>query len=190
VRPLATVLRFFTQFADPTKSSYSWNDFNGKADDQFVAEKLAMYIGYSSEFQTLKARNPKANFEMSFLPQTRGYNTFATAGEVVGIATLKTTKNLLASLTAESQFASAGISPSIATSYGAVPALRSYATIPGVPEVVARSMLVAQTWYDSFPAQSTALIGSMIADVVNGRLGPNDAADSFVARLQGLYTPH
>lgn len=190
VKPLTTVLRYFTQFSDPTKSSYTWNDFSGKPDEQFVAEKLAMYVGYASEFATLKARNQKADFEIAYLPQTRGYNTFATVGQLYGIATLKTSKNLFAALTVQSQFSGAGIAPAIAMTYGAVPALRSHATTAGVPEVIARSMLVATGWYDSFSNQSTTLAGTMIADVVNGRSGVSDAAGAFVARLQELYTPH
>lgn len=190
VYPLATVLRFFTQFDDSTKTSYTWNDFAGAADDQFVAEKLVMYIGYASELNTLKARNPKADFDMSYLPQTRGYNTFTTAGRMYGFATLKTSKNLQAALTAEAQFSGMGVAPAIAVAVGGVPALRSYAQTVGLHEVIARSMLVAKGWYDTFPAQSSSFVSSMIADVVNGRLGPNDAASTFVARLQDLYTPH
>jgi ABC-type glycerol-3-phosphate transport system substrate-binding protein len=189
VYPLATALRFFTQFADPNKSTYTWNDFLGQASDQFVAEKLAMYIGYLSEFNILKAQNPKADFEMSYLPQIRGYNTFSTGARVYGIATLKTTKNLFAALTTQSSFSGSGVAPSIAASIGSVPALRSYTTTAGLDEVISRSMLVASPWYDSFPAQSKSLVIEMIADVVNGRSGVNEAAQAFVARLQDLYTP-
>ena len=61
VLPLSTFVRFVTQFADPTKSTYTWSEFNGLADDQFVSEKLAMYIGYSGELNILRARNPKGD---------------------------------------------------------------------------------------------------------------------------------
>jgi ABC-type glycerol-3-phosphate transport system substrate-binding protein len=189
VYPLATAARFFTQFADPTKNSYTWNQFAGEADDQFVAEKLAMYIGYAGELQTLRSRNPKADIEMTFFPQTKGYNTFTTGGQLYGIATLKASRNIITSLTVQSQFAGTGVSPSIAISIGAVPALRAYAGTPGLSDVVARSMLVAKPWYDKFPAQSASLVSSMLADIVSGRLGPSDAAGLFVSRLQELYNP-
>lgn len=187
--PLATAVRFFTQFTDPTKVSYTWNQFAGDAQDIFVAEKLAMYIGYASEMSTLRLRNPKADIEMAYFPQTKGYNTFVTAGQVYGIATLRTSKNLVTSLTAQSQLASAGVSPAIASILGSVPALRAYAGTSGLPDVIARSMLVARPWYDSFPVESIGLTAAMIADIVNGRAGPNDAAEAFVSRLQDLYTP-
>lgn len=187
--PLATAARFFTQFSDPTKASYSWSQFSGSADDQFIAEKLDMYVGYASELSTLRARNPKADFDMTFFPQTKGYNTFVTGAQLYGIATLKTTKNAVTALTVESQFSGSGVAPAIASIIGAVPALRAYAGTQGVPDVIARSMLVARPWYDSFPAEAANLVATMFSDIISGRLGPSDAAANFVSRLQDLYTP-
>jgi ABC-type glycerol-3-phosphate transport system substrate-binding protein len=189
VLPLSTAAMFFTQFADPTKSAYTWSQYASKPDDAFVAEKLAMYIGKASELGVLRARNPNADFEMAYLPQTRGYNTFVTGGQMYGIATLRTTKNALTSFTVESQFAGVGVSPAIASAIGATPALRAYSTTVGLPETIARSMLVAKPWYDTFPVQSTELVATMLLDIISGRLGPADAAGAFVTRLQDLYTP-
>jgi hypothetical protein len=49
--------------------------------------------------------------------------------------------------------------------YGAVPALRQYATTQGLSDVVAKSMLVAHPWYDSFSVQSTNLTATMFSDI-------------------------
>ena len=189
VLPLSSMVRFFTQFGDPTKSTYTWSEFMGNADDQFVAEKLAMYVGYSGELGTLRARNPKGEFDMTYLPQSRGYNTFATGARMYAIATLKNTKNPTAALNVEAQFSGAGISPSLSQIVGGVPALRAYATTPGLPEVIARSMLVARAWYDSYPAQTTALTATMVSDIIHNRYDVTDAVAIFVSRLQDLYTP-
>ncbi len=189
VFPLATAARFFTQFSDPTKNTYTWSQYGGNAEDQFVAEKVAMYIGRASELATLRARNPKADLEMSYLPQTRGYNTFSTTGQMYAIGTLKTSKNLVTALTIEGEFASAGVSPAIASLMGTVPALRAYSSTEGLSDVIARSMLVAKPWYDSFPIESVTLVSTMLADIISGRAGAADAAADFVSRLQDLYTP-
>lgn len=190
VLPLSTVVRFITQFSDPTKSTYSWNQYSGNADDQFVAEKLAMYIGYSGELNTLRARNPKAEFEMTYFPQTRGYNTFTMGARMYGIATLRSSKNITAALNVEAQFAGAGVSLSLAGVVGGVPALRVYSSTPGLSDTIARSMLVTRGWYDSFPNESAGYISSMLSDVLNNRYGVTDASAIFVSRLQDLYTPH
>lgn len=190
VLPLSTALRFFTQFADPAKSTYSWNQFSGNADDQFIAEKLAMYIGYSGELSSLRARNPRGDFAMTYLPQAKGYNTFATGARMYGIATLKSSKNPVAALNVEAQFAGAGVSPSLSAIVGGVPALRAYSSTPGLDDVVARSMLVAKGWYDPFPRESEGYTATMISDVLNSRYSVSDASNLFVSRLQDLYTPH
>ncbi|MCF7843291.1 ABC transporter substrate-binding protein [Candidatus Gracilibacteria bacterium] len=187
--PLTSVVRFFSQFADASQDTYSWNEFMGKADDFFVAEKLAMYIGYSGELTTLRERNPRAEIEMTGFPQTRGQNTFTTGMRMYGIATLKSSKNPSVAFAVEGQFAGSGISPSIAAIVGGVPAFRGYATTPGLSSVISGSMLVARGWYDSFYNQSTAYTSAMISDILNNRQGVSDATSIFVSRLQDLYTP-
>jgi ABC-type glycerol-3-phosphate transport system substrate-binding protein len=189
VFPLSAAVRFFAQFADPTQKTYTWNQFMGNADDQFVAEKLAMYIGYSGELETLRARNPRAEIEMSAFPQTKEYTTFATGMRMYGIAAMRSSKNPTVALTVEGQFAGAGISPSISAIVGGVPALRSYAATPGLSSVIAKGMLVARGWQDRFSDRSTAYVSTMISDVLNNRMSVTDAANTFVSRMQDLYTP-
>jgi hypothetical protein len=154
----------------------------------FIGEKLAMYIGYAGEYATLRARNPRADFGMTTLPQTRGYNTFSTGMRMYAIATLKTSKNLTAALTVESQFAGAGVSPSIAAIVGATSPLRTAAGAQGLDPVVARSMLVAQGWYDNHEAESTAYASAMVSDIINYRYGVSDASALFVSRMRDLYS--
>jgi ABC-type glycerol-3-phosphate transport system substrate-binding protein len=187
VLPLSTAMRYFTQFGDPGQNAFTWSDSLGEASDFFVGEKLAMYIGYSGELQSLRSRNPRAEIEMTFLPQTRGYNTFSTGMRMYAIGTLKSTKNPQAALTAASQFAGGGVSPSIAAIVGGVPSLRAYAGTSGLDPVVARSMLVARGWLDLYADQSNAYVQSMISDIIDYRYGVSDAASMFVSRLKDLY---
>jgi ABC-type glycerol-3-phosphate transport system substrate-binding protein len=188
IRPLTSAVRFFTQFANPLTTTYTWNQYSGNADDQFVAEKLAMYIGYSSELATLRARNPRGDFEMTYLPQTRGYTTFQTGTKMYGIASLKSSKNLLTALTVESRFAGNDIAPTVAVMTGGVPAIRTYATDPGLDAVIKRSMLNAKGWYDINSDGSTALVAAMISDIISGRQEVSDACFQFVSRLLTVYT--
>ncbi len=188
ILPLVTVNRFFTQFGDPGQNAYTWAQAQtGNPADFFVGEKLAMYIGYSGEYQSLRARNPRGDFQMTTLPQTRKYNTFTTGMRMYAIATLKTTKNPLASLTVEKDFASAGVAPTIAQIIGGVPAFRTYAATPSLDPVIARSMLVARGWYDRYSKQSTGYTTTMISDIINYRYGVNDATTIFIARMRDLY---
>ena len=188
VLPLASTARYYTQFGDSGQNTYTWAPSLGEASDVFVSEKLAMYIGYAGEYDTLKLRNPRGEFEMTFLPQTRGYNTFSTGMRMYAISTMKASKNASTAFAIESNFSDAGVAPSIARIIGAVPALRVYAGTQGLDPVIARSMLVARGWYDSHQKESTAYIRSMISDIINYRSGVNDAAATFEARLRDLYS--
>lgn len=188
ILPLTTTNRFFTQFGDSGQKTYTWSDTLGEATDIFIGEKLAMYIGYAGEYATLRIRNPRADFGMATLPQTRGYNTFSTGMRMYAIATLKTSKNLTAALTVESQFAGAGVSPSIAAIIGATSPLRAAAGTQGLDPVVARSMLVAGGWHDSHQAESTAYASAMISDIINYRYGVSDASALFVSRMRDVYS--
>lgn len=187
VLPLVAVSRFFTQFGDPGQSTYAWSDSLGNAADMFVGEKLAMYIGYAGEFNVLRARNPRGSFEMTYFPQTNGYNTFTTGMRMYAIASLKSSRNLQVALNVEQQFSGA-VSPAIASIVGASPALRAYSVTQGLDPVIARSMLVARGWYDSHERESEGYIEAMISDIINYRYGVNDAVAIFVGRLRDLYS--
>lgn len=189
VRPLTSATRYFTQFGDPGQiSTYTWSDSLGKAEDLFVAERLAMYIGYIGDLPMFKARNPRGEFEMTLLPQSKEYKTFSTGMRMYGIAVIRSTQNPTTAFTVQSQFAGGEISPTIAGMVGGVTALRSFAATPGLDQVVSRSMLVARGWYDSYQADSAAFVSSMISDVINYRMGVVDATGLLVSRLRDVYS--
>lgn len=188
VFPLVAVARFFTQFGDPGQNAFTWPQTqSADPSDLFVGEKLAMYIGYSGEYQKLRDRNPRGDFQMTILPQTKGYNTFSTGMRMYAYATLKSAKNSGASFAAESAFAGAEFSPQLANVTGGVPAFRSHAATLALDPVLARSMLVAKGWDDRFSKESTGYAAVMISDIINYRYGVNDAVALFVGRLRDLY---
>jgi hypothetical protein len=147
-----------------------------------------MYIGYAGDLFLFKSRNPRGEFEMTTLPQTKGYNTFSTGMRMYGIAVLRTSTNPTTAFTVQSQFSGGEISPKIAALVGGVTALRSFASTPGLDQVMARSMLVARGWYDSYQADSTLYTSTMISDIINYRYGVVDAVSIYVSRLRDLYT--
>ncbi|MEN9552265.1 MAG: hypothetical protein RI935_642 [Candidatus Parcubacteria bacterium] len=188
VLPLVTSVRFFSQFGDSGQLTYSWDDSLGKADDVFVAEKLAMYIGYASDLALFKARNPRGEYEMTTLPQVRGYNTFVTGTRLYGVAVLKSTKNPFTAFSAQLQISGEEMSGKIASSLGVVPAYRSFLNIQGLDAVISRSALAARVWLDLHPKESEEYTKILIGDIINYRYGVVDATNLFVSRLRDLYT--
>ncbi len=75
--PGLEALRFYTDFSNPAKEVYSWNNSLNNSLDLFIQGKLAMMFGYSYMLPEIKARSPKLNFEIAPLPQIEGNNQSA-----------------------------------------------------------------------------------------------------------------
>lgn len=63
-----SALRFYTQFADRTSASYTWNETMPNADDFFAQEKVAMLLGYRHDIQTLTLKNSFLDIGVSEIP--------------------------------------------------------------------------------------------------------------------------
>ncbi len=70
--PGLEALRFYTEFANPGKESYTWNSALPNSLDMFISGNLAMMLGYSYDLDTIKAQAPKLNFSVAKLPQIEG----------------------------------------------------------------------------------------------------------------------
>ncbi len=70
--PGIDALRFYTDFADPVKESYSWSDEMPNSLDMFISGNLAIMFSYAYDLETIKTRAPKLNFSVTKLPQIEG----------------------------------------------------------------------------------------------------------------------
>jgi ABC-type glycerol-3-phosphate transport system substrate-binding protein len=70
--PGLEALRFYTDFSNPGKEVYSWNDDLDNSINMFTSGKLAMMFGYSYHLPIIKAQAPKLNFSVAKLPQIEG----------------------------------------------------------------------------------------------------------------------
>ncbi|MEI6835243.1 MAG: extracellular solute-binding protein [Candidatus Falkowbacteria bacterium] len=70
--PGLEALRFYTDFANPAKEVYSWNNDMPNSVEAFASGNLAMFFGYSFNLSQIRAQSPKLNFGISQLPQIEG----------------------------------------------------------------------------------------------------------------------
>lgn len=70
--PGIEALRFYTDFSNPAKESYSWNSELPNSLDMFISGNLAIMFSYSYDLATIKAQAPKLNFSVAKLPQIEG----------------------------------------------------------------------------------------------------------------------
>ncbi len=60
--PQMSVMDFYTDFANPSRDTYSWNESMPNALDSFVNGTTAFFFGYDSDYAVIKARAPQLNF--------------------------------------------------------------------------------------------------------------------------------
>jgi len=70
--PGLEALRFYTDFANPNKEVYCWNNDMPNSLEAFTSGSLAMFFGYSFNLEQIKAQAPKLNFGIAKLPQIEG----------------------------------------------------------------------------------------------------------------------
>lgn len=59
--PAQQVVSFYTNFANPTRDTYCWNDDMENALDRFTKGSVGFFFGYNYQLATIKARAPELN---------------------------------------------------------------------------------------------------------------------------------
>ncbi len=194
-RPGEEALRFYTDFANPSKEAYSWSEEFLSAQQQFISGSLGMMLGYSYQAPFLRTQGPKIDFGIAPLPHINGNGTDA-VGKTINWANywlLAVAKSSNNKSYAWDFIQSVTTSPSVARLYlnytrkpSALRALIGEQI--GEPErgVFARQLLTAQSWYRG-KSMSTAeqAFNEMINSVVSGKTSPKEA----IKRAESVITP-
>lgn len=72
VYPGLDAVRFFTDFANPVKQTYTWNAEMPENVDAFASGQTAMMLGYSYHFPIIQAAAPTIDIGVAELPQIGG----------------------------------------------------------------------------------------------------------------------
>lgn len=70
--PALNALEFYTDYANPTKEVYSWNESMTNSFDAFANGQAAFFLGYSYHVPLLRTTAPRLNFSISHVPQIDG----------------------------------------------------------------------------------------------------------------------
>lgn len=65
-------VNFYTDFANPSKQVYSWNQDQPNSFDAFTSGKAAFFVGYSYHADLIRAASPKLPFAIATIPQIEG----------------------------------------------------------------------------------------------------------------------
>ena len=174
----AAVLKFFSQFADPTNSNYCWNQgmLNDKA--EFLSGELATYFGFASELQDLRTKNPNINFDVAPVPQIKTGGVKATYGQLYGFSILRSSSNANAAYQVLSMILGPqSISNLAQTMYlpsVRIDAMNNIASDPYLT-IFNQAALISKTWMDVDPVQSNQILGNMVNYYTSGQKTATDA---------------
>ena len=187
----ATVLQFYSDFANPLKQSYAWNKSFPDSRSAFASEDLAFYFGYASELGSLINQNPNQNFSVAMVPQIRGANFKLTSARVTGVAISSFSQNLNTAYIAAMNMASQDFAVGLAQALSIAPAKRgllSQKQTDAFLPVVYSSALVAQSWLDPSASNTESIFRGMIEGVVTNTKTPREAVQDADTRLQLLLS--
>jgi ABC-type glycerol-3-phosphate transport system substrate-binding protein len=185
--PGEEAVRFFTEFANPVKSLYSWNRSLPTARASFVSGRLALYFGYASELASIRASNPNLNFDIAEVPQTGGRST--TFGHMNAIAILKSSPNISAAYLVVVTLTSSPVISQWVAKSGLPPVRRDLlSTVPSdaYRAVFYRGALLSKAWLDPNREGSDAVFMRLVENVTSGRLLVSEAVRTSSLELDGL----
>jgi ABC-type glycerol-3-phosphate transport system substrate-binding protein len=172
VSPAESALKFYTEFSNPSKTSYSWNRALPKSIDFFSSGDLALYFGLTSEYQKIKTKNPNLNFDVALFPQGSDARNKKVYGEIESLVILKSSKNPTVAVSVVSALvAEENIKSWVAVS-GLPPVRRSLLSkTPGTAfeDLFYKSALIAEPFVDPNNSKSSVIFENMIESIVSGR---------------------
>src|SRR3989338_1414027 len=176
--PAESALRFYTEFGNPSKTTYSWNRSLPRSDEAFIAGKLGVYFGFASEYKTLGERNPNLRFAVALMPQLQGSVSKSTYGRLTALAIPRVARNVAGAAVVAQKLSGAPAAAVLAAYTGLPSARRDVAlhTSPStVSDVFAQSALIARGWVDPGQKDTDQVFKTMIESVVSGGSEPSGA---------------
>ncbi len=173
--PGQSVVRFYTQFADPSKVSYTWNTALPDSQQAFTAGTLALYIGYVSEASLVRAANPNITVSVSPLPQpsTQLAAGVKTAyGRIYAFMIPRGSGNASGAYHAAAALAGSAEQAAAAAATGLAPAtLTALSAAPADPTsaVAYAEALYTRGWLSPTPAETDQTFSTMINNVISGK---------------------
>ena len=187
--PAESALRFFTEFSNPAKKSYSWNKYLPDSKEMFIKGLLAMYFGYASELADIKEKNPHLNFDVSSFPQILDGKTQVTFGRLQAVAVSKNSKDIGASLNAAFILASE-TSVKEFISITNLPPVRKSLLAEKISDpflaIFYKSAVQAKGWLDPDPEKTSEIFQNMVESVNTGLKKIDEAVRDAKSKIQGL----
>jgi multiple sugar transport system substrate-binding protein len=174
-------LRYYTDFANPSKPVYTWNDQQHYSIDAFIEGKAAMMFNYSHHIQTIRSKSARFNFGVASAPQISGEAVAVNFANYWAPTVSKQSKNpvtawkfliYLTSTKGAVSYINTSSRPSARRDL-----VEQQKTNPDLGTFAIQA-LSARSWYQVDNSAIESIFARMINDVNFGRSSPNGALES------------
>ncbi len=189
--PASSALLFYTEFADPSKTTYSWNSALPDSNNVFAAGDLGVYFGFASEYSAIAAQNPDLHFAVAVLPQLQGNTTHLTFGNMDGVAISRGSRNPTGALVIAEKLTSQQAISLLTQATGLPPVRRDVVLDTAnnaAASVFVESSLIATAWLDPDPQGTDTIFQTMINSVLSGAEDPSGAVAIGAQSLSRLFS--
>lgn len=187
--PAENSVRFFNEFSDPGKSSYTWNRALPSSDTMFVNGNLAMYFGYASELNGIRERNPHLDFDVVLVPQIKGSPSKATFGKIYALAVSKASPRKQAAFTAIFKMMGGNFSENFAEDVSMAPVRRDLlakGNKGAFSPVFFKSAIMAKAWLEPNPDKVYKIFQNMVESVATGAARPSESVREARGQIEEL----
>lgn len=188
--PAESSLRFFIEFSNPKKTSYSWNRSLKNSNEAFSAGSLAMYFGFAGEIGAIKQKNPHLDFDIADVPQIKGGKIKAVFGNVYSLAISKGSPNKTKVFPLVSRLIGKDYNKNLAETLFLAPVRRDVLSEGNADSILSsfyKSGIMARTWLEPNPLKVSEIFEKMIESAETGKLKLSDAASNAAKELGALY---
>jgi ABC-type glycerol-3-phosphate transport system substrate-binding protein len=180
VRPADAALTFFAQFSNPTKDVYTWNRSLPNSDEMFLANDLAFYFGYASEYKSILEKNPNLNFDVAVVPQSKSSEAKKTIANFYFLTISKNTPNLANAYAAMNILTGKEAQELFAKITDLPPVRRDILSLKqedSVNETFYKSALISKSFLDPDPVETSKILSEMVESFTSSRARLTESVD-------------
>lgn len=188
--PAVAAVEFFNQFANQSKSTFTWSRAMPLDREAFLAEKLVIYFGLASEYSSLRTNNPNLNFDIAVVPQRDQVGDRKTSTSFEAIGVVKSSSNKATAFQVAFLLASAPNASRISDLIGLPPVRRdllSQGPVDDVRPVLYQSAIIGESWLDPEPNQTELIMANMAQDVLLNRKAASEAVLDADQQIDYLF---
>ncbi len=185
-------VRFFTDFSDPVKTTYSWNRALPDSKSMFIGGSLAFYLGYAGEYKDIAGKNPHLNFDVAQIPQIKDGKTRATFARMQAVAISKSSPKINSAVIAAANLTGKDALTGFSEKTFLPPGRRDLlAENPkdSALSVFYKSVLISRAWLEPDPSEVSNLFRQMVESVLTGKKKISEAVSDAQQKLDIMLEP-